>query len=84
MVFIISIQILIDHPVRKHGDPDQTPHSVASDLGLHCLPMSYKKDARLIWVKTFQGLFQLSWEKAPGLNLGKICGILGIFRSVNC
>ena len=26
------------------------PHSVASDLGLHCLPMSYKKDARLIWV----------------------------------
>ena len=24
---------------------------VASDLVLHCLPMSYKKDARLIWVK---------------------------------
>ena len=20
------------------GDPDQTPHSAASDLGLHCLP----------------------------------------------
>ena len=33
------------------GDPDQTPHSVASDLGLHCLPMSYKKHARHIWVK---------------------------------
>ena len=30
--------------------PDQTPHSVASDLGLHYLPMSHKKDARLIWV----------------------------------
>ena len=27
------------------------PHSAASDLGLHCLPMSHKKDARLIWVK---------------------------------
>ena len=27
------------------------PHSVASDLGLHCLPMSHKKDARRIWVK---------------------------------
>ena len=27
------------------------PHSAASDLGLHCLHMSYKKDARLIWVK---------------------------------
>ena len=33
------------------GDPDQTPHSLASDLGLHCLPMSHKKDARHIWVK---------------------------------
>ena len=31
-------------------DPDQTPGSAASDLGLHCLPMSHKKDARLIWV----------------------------------
>ena len=24
---------------------------MAPDLGLHCLPMSHKKDARLIWVK---------------------------------
>ena len=31
--------------------PDQTPRSAASDLGLHCLPMSIKWDARLIWVK---------------------------------
>ena len=27
-------------------DPDQTPHYAASDLALHCLPMSHKKDAR--------------------------------------
>ena len=33
------------------GDPDQTPYSVASNLGLHYLPMSHKKDARHIWVK---------------------------------
>ena len=33
------------------GDPDQMPHSLASDLGLHYLPMSHKKDARHIWVK---------------------------------
>ena len=33
------------------GDPDQTPHSVAFDLGLHCLPISNKKDARHIKVK---------------------------------
>ena len=31
------------------GDPDQRPHSVTVDLGLHCLPMSHKKDARHIW-----------------------------------
>ena len=33
------------------GDPDQTPQNVASDLDLHYLPMSHKKDARHIWVK---------------------------------
>ena len=32
------------------GNPDQTPHSVASDLGLHYLPMPHIKDARHIWV----------------------------------
>ena len=31
--------------------PDGTPHSAASHLGLYCLPMSHKKDARLIQVK---------------------------------
>ena len=31
-------------------EPDQTPRSAASDLGLHCLPTSHKWDARLIWV----------------------------------
>ena len=30
------------------------PHSAASDLGLHCLPMAHKKDARLIWVEVKQ------------------------------
>ena len=33
------------------ADPDQTPHSVASDLALCYLPMSHIKDARHIWVK---------------------------------
>ena len=28
------------------------PHFAVSDLVLHCLPMSHKKDTRLIWVKT--------------------------------
>ena len=33
-------------------DPDQTPRSAASDLGLHCLPMSRLWDARLKWVNS--------------------------------
>ena len=31
-------------------DSDQTPRSAASDLGLHCLPMSHLWDARHKWV----------------------------------
>ena len=32
---------------------------MASDLGLHCLPMSHKKDARLIWVNYVQFVLQI-------------------------
>ena len=31
-------------------DPDQTPHSATSDLGLHCLPKSH------LWEATLNGL----------------------------
>ena len=40
MVFFIFIV------QANSGDPDKMPHSVASDLDLHYLPMSNKKDAR--------------------------------------
>ena len=50
------------------GDPDQTAHSVASNLGLHYLPMSHKKDAKHIWVK--MQLFCLSHKSLR--NLGSI------------
>ena len=43
--------------LANSGDPGQTPRSVASDLGLHCLPMSHKKDAMLVWVKEILELF---------------------------
>ena len=33
------------------GDPDQTPHSAASDLDLHCLPISLLGVSRLQLVK---------------------------------
>ena len=41
VVFIIT-EFLMQNSV----DQDQTPHSAASDLGLHCLPMSLLWDAR--------------------------------------
>ena len=33
------------------GDPDQMPHSVASDLGPHCLPVTRLGVSSLQWVK---------------------------------
>ena len=36
-------------------DPDQTPRYAASDLGLHCLPIAHRKDARL------KKIFGFSW-----------------------
>ena len=33
------------------GDPDQMPRSSASDLGLHCLPITLLEIFRLQWVK---------------------------------
>ena len=32
------------------GDPDQMPHSGASDLGLHCWPITLLRVSRLQWV----------------------------------
>ena len=36
-------------------DPDQTPHSVASDLDLHCLQITIFEVSRLKWVKWERG-----------------------------
>ena len=47
MGFFIFIQIQ-NILQANSGDPDQTPGSLLSDLGPHCLTMSHKKDARLI------------------------------------
>ena len=49
-------------------DPDQTPHYVTSDLGLHYLAMSYKKDTRHIRVK--MQLFCLSHKSCR--NKGRL------------
>ena len=59
LVFIFSCFIEI-YEHTNGVDPDQMQHSAASDqhsaasdLGLHCLPMSLLWDARLIWVNPF-------------------------------
>ena len=50
LVFIIIIFVEIPELNENSIDPDWTLHSAASDLGLHCLPMSLLWDARLKWV----------------------------------
>ena len=40
----------IAKPFANSEDPDQMPHSVASDLGLHCLPVTLLGVSRLQWV----------------------------------
>ena len=40
----------MDKLFAKNGDPDQRLHSAASDLGLHCLPITFLRDSRLQWI----------------------------------
>ena len=42
------------------GDLDQMPHSAASDLGLHCLPITVLRVSRLQWVKRVTIIFNYS------------------------
>ena len=61
-VVIFLSACFIDIPVLNANsvDPDQTPHCAASDLGIHCLPISNLWDVRLKWVNMFAvciGLF---------------------------
>ena len=36
------------------GDPDETSRSAASDLGLHCLPVTRLGVSGLQWVNVFE------------------------------
>ena len=38
--------------IANSGDTDQMPHSVASDLGLHCLPVTRLGVFSLQWVNS--------------------------------
>ena len=50
MVFFIFIQNLKETSVCKQWNTWSDAAFVVSDLALHCLSMSHKKDSRLIWV----------------------------------
>ena len=53
-IFHLYIFFFFLNLFANSGEPDQTPRFAVSTLILHCLPMSHKKNARLIWVnKTF-------------------------------
>ena len=51
----------MDKLFANSKDPDQRPRSVASDLGLHCLPI------------TLLGVSRLQWVKVRTVNLSIIC-----------
>ena len=40
------------------GDPDQMPHSAASDLGLHCLPITL---SQVSWLQRVKHIYFLIW-----------------------
>ena len=40
LVLLLPCFVIILELNANRVDPDQTPHVAASDLGLHCLPMS--------------------------------------------
>ena len=62
------------------GDPDQTPHSVVPDLGLHYLPITLFRFSRLQWVKAttaaddiFKFFFLFFKENNPWRFMWTVC-----------
>ena len=49
-IFLLFSKFQLKILYTNSEDPDQAPHYAVSDLDLHCLHMSHKKDARLKWV----------------------------------
>ena len=51
------------------GDPDQMPHSTASDMGLHYLPFTLLEISSLQWVHLFHSLSNLADNKISNIFL---------------
>ena len=45
-IFAHFYYIFMENPIANSVDSDDTPHYVASDLGLHCLPMTFYRFSR--------------------------------------
>ena len=67
--FFILISFSMKIMLANRIAPDGTPRFAASHLRLVCLPMSHKKDARLIWVKK---LISNSFESAAKVWFGMV------------
>ena len=52
--FSFVFNIFDDNPISKQNSPRWDGAFAVSHLGLFCLPMSLKKDAKLMWVKVCQ------------------------------
>ena len=68
--FHFSMKILKANGIAQDG----TPLFAASHLGLFCLPMSHKKDARLFWVEgqcefVFQGELTIKVKEMFAVDL---------------
>ena len=62
------------------GDPDQTPRSAASDLGLHCLPITLLGVTRLQWVNCIWSKLQFYHKEGPLLQ-NTLLGFLSFLTS---
>ena len=51
------------------GDPDQTQHSLASDLGLHFLPMFHKRTLGIYGLKCNYFAYLISVRKVGSVLL---------------
>ena len=78
ILFHFSMKIKIANRMAPYGTP-----RFASHLGLFCLPMFHKKDARLIWVKGLSELAMYGINRARIFYTCKracICAESGVLR----
>ena len=57
------LSLKLSNGIANSVDPDQTPQNAASDLGLHCLPMSLLRENATI---TKQSLPEAPKEEGTG------------------